>query len=314
MSRQNPQESLESIENLIHAVAGIQHVEDAYLQKKLEYKVLAYTLPPVESRLNDAKAKTEIWKITKSHLETWSLAWIMAKITCDLPRQLENADKGLKKASDLEAEAQKEVDVVNEQLADIEKDNEKNAIDHRTLGKYREELDALFEPIFVGQKYPTDEDLQLQLTELQEEKAAVDKEIDVTGRVLELLKTVDTSLMEGIIDLRQGGNKGGNGRIFFPDEAFNALKEARALLPDLPSIVPPEKFFEEADNTGAYYTPMQRYLWEVKDKVAALVPWCQERTLENIRTSNGLELKIGSKTDERNLERRRLLRDVILSA
>jgi antitoxin (DNA-binding transcriptional repressor) of toxin-antitoxin stability system len=59
---------------------------------------------------------------------------------------------------------------------------------------------------------------------------------------------------------------------------------------------------------------MQRYLWEVKDKVAALVPWCQERTLDNMRKSNSLELQIGSKTDERNLERRRLLRDVILSA
>jgi hypothetical protein len=63
----------------------------------------------------------------------------------------------------------------------------------------------------------------------------------VTGRVLELLKTVDMSLMEGIIDLRTSGKTGSNGRIFFPDEAFNALKEARALLPELPSIVPPEK-------------------------------------------------------------------------
>ena len=63
----------------------------------------------------------------------------------------------------------------------------------------------------------------------------------MTGRVLELLKTVDTSLMEGIIDLRTSGKTGSSGRIFFPDEAFNALKEARALLPELPSIVPPEK-------------------------------------------------------------------------
>lgn len=58
MSRQKAQESLPEIENLVHAVAGIQHVEEAYLQKKLDYKVLAYTLPPIEKRLNDAKAKT----------------------------------------------------------------------------------------------------------------------------------------------------------------------------------------------------------------------------------------------------------------
>ncbi|CAO3667286.1 unnamed protein product [Umbelopsis vinacea] len=291
-------------------------------------------MPPVESRLNEAKAKTYVLfegfvvdqvmllmccvqgnlESHQERFETWSLAWAMAKITCDLARQIEDAEKGLKKASNLEAEAQKELDAVNEKLNDIEKENEKNAIDHRTLGKYREELDELFEPIFVGQKYPTDEDAQLRLAELKEEKTAVDKEIEVTGRVLELLKTVDTSLMEGIIDLRTSGKTGSSGRIFFPDEAFNALKEARALLPELPSIVPPEKYFETADNTGAHYTPMQRYLWEVKDKVAALVPWCQERTLDNMRKSNSLELQIGSKTDERNLERRRLLRDVILSA
>jgi hypothetical protein len=73
-------------------------------------------------------------------------------------------------------------------------------------------------------------------------------------------------------------------------------------------------FTETADNTGAYYSPMQRYLWEVKDKVAALIPWCQTRTLDNARKVIQLELQIGQKTDERNLERRRLLKDVILSA
>lgn len=59
---------------------------------------------------------------------------------------------------------------------------------------------------------------------------------------------------------------------------------------------------------------MQRYLWEVKDKVADLIPWCQNRSLDNVRKVIQLELQIGQKTDERNLERRRLLRDVILSA
>lgn len=60
MSRQKAQESLASVENLIHAVAGIQHVEEAYLQKRLEYKMIAHTMPPVESSLNDAKAKTYV--------------------------------------------------------------------------------------------------------------------------------------------------------------------------------------------------------------------------------------------------------------
>jgi hypothetical protein len=99
---------------------------------------------------------------------------------------------------------------------------------------------SLFQ-IFVGQKYPTDEELQLRLNELNEEKDAIDKDIEVTARVVELLKTVDVSLMEGIIDLSVSSQKSGNGRIFFPDPAFNALKEARTLLPALPSIIPPDK-------------------------------------------------------------------------
>jgi hypothetical protein len=152
------------------------------------------------------------------------------------------------------------------------------------------------------------------LIELQEEQAAIDKDVESTSRVLELLKTVDFSLMEGIVDARESSKQGGGGKIFFPDGAFNALKEARQLLPDLPSIVPPETYTKTADDTGAYYTPMQRYLWDVKDKVAELVPWCQQRTLDNIRKYNALELQIGSKIDERNLERRRLVREVILAA
>ncbi|KAJ2959878.1 hypothetical protein NQZ79_g4660 [Umbelopsis isabellina] len=307
MSRQKAQESLPEIENLVHAVAGIQHVEEAYLQKKLDYKVLAYTLPPIEKRLNDAKAKTVI-----SKNGVWLGLWL--KMMCDLKRQTIAAEKGLQKAKDLEKEAQSEVDAVNIKLKDIEQDNEKNAIDHRSLIKYREELDSLFEPIFAGQKYPTEENLSLRLNELQEEKAAIDKDIEATSHVLELLKTVDFSLMEGIVDARESSKQGGGGKIFFPDGAFNALKEARQLLPELPSIVPPETYTKSADETGAYYTPMQRYLWDVKDKVAELVPWCQQRTLENIRKLQALEMQIGSKTDERNLERRRLLREVILSA
>ncbi|KAG2178361.1 hypothetical protein INT44_001513, partial [Umbelopsis vinacea] len=315
---------------------GIQHVEEPYYQKVIDYKMLASEVPPVEKLANDAKAKTEIWQITRGDLDKWSLAWIMGKITCDLERQKEAADKGLLKARGMEAEAKAKVDAIKDKLSDIERDNEKNAIDHRTLLRYREEVDSLFEPvsiyaerrmiknipiltpasfkIFVGQKYPTDEDFQIRLTELKEEKEACEKDVEVTARVLELLQEVDTALMEGIIDLTSSKKETGSGRIFFPDAAFNALKEARALLPSLPSIAPPDTFTETADNTGAYYSPMQRYLWEVKDKVADLIPWCQTRTLDNARKIIQLELQIGQKTDERNLERRRLVKDVVLSA
>lgn len=58
MSQQQAKESLGSIENLIHAIAGIQHIEEPYYQKVIEYKMLAVEVPPVEKLLNDAKAKT----------------------------------------------------------------------------------------------------------------------------------------------------------------------------------------------------------------------------------------------------------------
>jgi len=58
MSQQQAKESLGSIENLIHAIAGIQHIEEPYYQKVIEYKMLAAEVPPVEKLLNDAKAKT----------------------------------------------------------------------------------------------------------------------------------------------------------------------------------------------------------------------------------------------------------------
>lgn len=47
--------------------------------------------------------------------------------------------------------------------------------------------------------------------------------------------------MEGIIDLTASKKETGKDRIFFPDAAFNALKEARVLLPTLPSITPPDR-------------------------------------------------------------------------
>jgi hypothetical protein len=83
--------------------------------------------------------------------------------------------------------------------------------------------------------------MNLRLTELKEEKDACDKDIETSARVIELLQEVDTALMEGIIDLTASKKETGADRIFFPDAAFNALKEARVLLPSLPSITPPDR-------------------------------------------------------------------------
>lgn len=61
--------------------------------------------------------------------------------------------------------------------------------------------------------------------------------------VKELLKTADFALLEAIVELRQSNdNKSvGEGRIYFPEKAFNALKEARELYPELPSMEKPKE-------------------------------------------------------------------------
>lgn len=73
------------------------------------------------------------------------------------------------------------------------------------------------------------------------------------------------------------------------------------------------RYEKKADDTGAYYSPMQRYLWEVRNQLSKLVEWCDDRVLENMDKEAEETIAFGAKTDEWNLERRRIVKEVILS-
>ena len=74
------------------------------------------------------------------------------------------------------------------------------------------------------------------------------------------------------------------------------------------------RYKKEADDTGVFYSPMQRYLWDVRQSLTDLLKWCDARLLENMDIKTEAIIQYGSKVDEWNLERRRLVREVILSA
>lgn len=71
---------------------------------------------------------------------------------------------------------------------------------------------------------------------------------------------------------------------------------------------------KEADDTGAFYSPMQRYLWEVRQRLAALVEWCDTQEMEHMYEEAERLVDVGAKIDAWNLERRRVIKDVILQA
>lgn len=74
------------------------------------------------------------------------------------------------------------------------------------------------------------------------------------------------------------------------------------------------RYVKEADDTGAFYSPMQRYLWEVRQRLAALVEWCDTREVEHMHEEAERLVDVGAKIDAWNLERRRIIKDVILQA
>lgn len=58
-----------------------------------------------------------------------------------------------------------------------------------------------------------------------------------------LLQKADLALLEAIVDLRQSNDDKniGEGRVYFPQRAYDAIKEARELCPELPGIPAPER-------------------------------------------------------------------------
>lgn len=101
----------------------------------------------------------------------------------------------------------------------------------------------------------------------------------------------------------------GSGKVYFPQEAYDALKQAREEYPELPGFASPTEYTNEADNTGAYYSPMQKYLWDVRTRLAELIAWCSEQDLKLLDEETEIQINLGAKIDEYNFERRRIIKE-----
>lgn len=73
-------------------------------------------------------------------------------------------------------------------------------------------------------------------------------------------------------------------------------------------------YINEADNTGAFYSPLQRYLWDVRKEIEKLIEWVDSQDSVLLDEERKHTLALGAKVDEWNLERRRLVKEVILNA
>ncbi|KAG0172267.1 hypothetical protein DFQ28_006740 [Apophysomyces sp. BC1034] len=197
---------------------------------------------------------------------------------------------------------------MNEQIRDMETPNEKNSIDHRALQKYREELTELLDSVLKSEDIAgRSKALKQEVDDIQTLLEKVGDEDKKVARVREHLNMADISILEAIVDLRHSGAEKNieDGRIHFPQIAYDSIKEARILCPELPSIAPPEKFVSGSDDTGVYYSPMQKYLWDVRHRLEELTKWCEDKVQSNMEIETQKKIELGYKTDEYNLERRR---------
>ncbi|KAI9250205.1 hypothetical protein BDA99DRAFT_213868 [Phascolomyces articulosus] len=316
MSRSLAQESISSIDDLSHAVAGVAHVEKPYEEGRVMIRKLKILRQPLEKDVKEANAKLEMWTNDQKNLESWTLSWFMFWITCEVAAEKERCVNGIKKSEKLVEESEKVLEKANDRLREVEEPHEKVAVDNRSLQKYRDELTELLDSIFQEGDFPTEKELKEQVENTKATIQKIDEDDEQIEKVIELLKTCDMSLLEAIVELRQSNDNKqlSEGQVYFPQPAFEALKSARELYPDLPGIPAPVEYKKEADDTGAFYSPMQRYLWDVRQSLSDLLKWCDAKLLGNMDEKTEAIIQYGAKVDEWNLERRRLVRDVILSA
>ena len=119
-------------------------------------------------------------------------------------------------------------------------------------------------------------------------------------------------MLEAILELRQSSVKEhlmGEGKVYFPQVAYDCLTQAREEYPELPGFKSPTEYVNEADNTGAYYSPMQKYLWDVRRRLSELVLWCDNEALAQLTDETEIQIELGSKIDEYNFERRRIIKE-----
>ncbi|KAI8146213.1 pseudouridine synthase [Fennellomyces sp. T-0311] len=310
------EQSLSSIDDLSHAVAGVAHVAKPYEEGVVMLRKMRLFKEPIDKELAEAKAKLEMWTNEKKSIESWTLNWFMFWITCEVKAETQRCIEGIKKSNVLVAEAQKKVDEEDEKIREAEASHEKNAVDNRTLQKYREELTELLDSIFNESDFSTEKALKEQVDGVRADLEKIQKEDETIEKVMELIKKADTSLLEAVVELRQSNDNKtlSEGQVYFPQEAFDALKTAREIYPELPAIQSPVEYNKKPDDTGTYYSPMQRYLWDVRQSLKDLMHWCDMRLLDHMDDEAEGIVALGAKIDEYNLERRRLVREVILSA
>ncbi|RUP46338.1 hypothetical protein BC936DRAFT_147067, partial [Jimgerdemannia flammicorona] len=300
-----------AVDNLLNCITSINHVEEPYLRKSLEVRLIRENdLPPVQKKFDDVKAKTELWTLKKADLETWTFEYIFAVIKCDWQRSHDEAISGIKKAKIAETEVKLELEATEEKIREVQSSIEKLAVDARSLDKYRENLVNLFSTIFENTNFLPDKGIQAEIEDLQAEVERLTTDTATLEKVLSLLHTADLSILAGIIEMRTRMDGGASQGIYFPDTAFESIKEARALYPELPAIPRPEQFFKnQKDEFGATFTPLQNFLWDVKKSVGELGVWAHERVVSNQKEACEKQIELGNRTDQWLAERRGILRE-----
>ncbi|KAI7875413.1 pseudouridine synthase, partial [Lichtheimia hyalospora FSU 10163] len=274
------------MDDLTHAVAGVAHVEKPYQEGQLHIRKLEIFRQPTEQTCTEAKAKL---------------------FNCEIESEKKRCDEGIKKAQALVDEAQIKLDQENEKIHQAESQNEKYAVDHRSLVKYREELTELLDGLLKDKE---EEDTVKEAKEQMEAaKARLDQskeDAEKLDKVRELLDTADKSMIEAIVELRESNDKKTvpEGQVYFPEEAFKAIKEARELYPALPGIPPPVIYDKKPDETGAFYSPMQKYLWDIRHGLSDIRKWCDVETLALMDKEHEAMIELGAKTDAWNMARR----------
>ncbi|KAI9361488.1 hypothetical protein BD770DRAFT_425826 [Pilaira anomala] len=301
--------STESIDQLVLAISNIAHVEKPCLENLLTIKKLEIAKEPVDKENYDAEKKVIMWENTIRDLNNWTLTWALLKLTCGLQQEKERSVEGLKKAKLLVIETSEKVQEEKDKIHEVEVLNEKYAVEYRTLQKYREDVSLLLDEVVKDETV-----FKSQIDELKEKSIKLFENIQKLEKVKDLIKEADNSLLEAILELRASTSKEtlmAEGKIYFPEVAFACLKEARALYPELPGFKSPTDYVNESDNTGAYYSPMQKYLWDVRKRLAELTSWCAEEALVVLEEETQTQIQLGRKVDEYNLERRRLLKELM---
>ncbi|KAI8088638.1 pseudouridine synthase [Halteromyces radiatus] len=283
------QESIDTVNQLIHAIAALAHIEQPLYMNRLAIQKLKIEKEPLDTAYQEAETK----------------------LNCGLEEEKKRTAKGIEKATALVKETKENLDVMEGKVRELEEPNEKNEVDHRTLVKYREDVTKLLDD--VNEHFKSEKELKEQVDDIELSLQQVVDDNERVKKVRELIKISDMSLLEAILDLRQSNKESsvGKGQVYFPEIAFQSLKEARELYPDLPSVEPPQEYKNEADDTGAYYSPMQRYLWDVRKRLTTLLEWCDNKVLDLMDHESKQLVALGEKVDQWNMERRRLVLDII---